>query len=199
MCESLVCFSHFIFCTLIALHCFFSKLGLFFEWNKWNLTNFTKIHSNAIICYIIVISTIHLICIKPGPGLGTLLGIPDQIVRRLVPGSSDPSGIEPATFYWVSPSKKPCQRVFLLLTLQQNLAVPRGNDPLLPAWQAGVRPWTLWDQNMAPIFVILTQANEHSLRLVATQLGGDPGIRTPYAGGDRFTVCWSHQCFSISI
>ena len=29
--------------------------------------------------------------------------------------------------------------------------------------------------------------------------GGEPGIRTPYAGGDRFTVCWSHQCFSFSI
>ena len=26
------------------------------------------------------------------------------------------------------------------------LAVPRGNDPLLYAWQAYVRPWTLWDQ-----------------------------------------------------
>jgi hypothetical protein len=28
-------------------------------------------------------------------------------VRRLAPGSSDPSGIEPATFYYISPSKKP--------------------------------------------------------------------------------------------
>ena len=58
---------------------------------------------------------------KARAGLGKSLGILDQIVRHLVPGSSDPSGIEPATFYWVGPSKKPNQRVFLLLTLQQNL------------------------------------------------------------------------------
>ena len=31
--------------------------------------------------------------------------------------------------------------------LSANLAVPRGNDPLLRAWQARVRPWTLWHQN----------------------------------------------------
>jgi hypothetical protein len=28
------------------------------------------------------------------------------------------------------------------------LAVSRGNDPLLYAWQAYVRPWTLWDQKI---------------------------------------------------
>jgi hypothetical protein len=34
---------------------------------------------------------------------------------------------------------------------------------------------------MAPIFFILTQANVHSLRLVATQLGGDDWSRTSSA------------------
>jgi hypothetical protein len=57
------------------------------------------------------------ICIKPGLGLGTSLGILVQSVRRLAPGSSDPSGIEPVTFYYFGPSKKPRQRDFLLLTL----------------------------------------------------------------------------------
>jgi hypothetical protein len=36
----------------------------------------------------------------------------------------------------------------LPITLSRHyLAVPRGNDPLLQAWQACVRPWTLWDLN----------------------------------------------------
>jgi hypothetical protein len=47
------------------------------------------------------------ICIKPGLGLGTPLGILVQSVRHHAPGSSDPSGIEPVTFYYISPSKKP--------------------------------------------------------------------------------------------
>ncbi len=44
---------------------------------------------------------------KARAGLGTSLGILVQSVRRLAPGSSDPSGIEPVTFYYFGPSKKP--------------------------------------------------------------------------------------------
>ena len=31
---------------------------------------------------------------------------------------------------------------------REKLAVPRGNDPLLLAWQANVRPWTLWNHDL---------------------------------------------------
>ena len=56
------------------------------------------------------------------------------------------------------------------------LAVPRRIELLLVAWQATVLTVILWDQ-----------------------FGGNSWSRTKYARGDRFTVCWSHQCFSVSI
>jgi len=65
-------------------------------------------------------------------GSGTSLGIPVQSVRRLAPGSSDPSGIEPATFYCFGSSNIPRQRDFLLLTLSK-LGAPNRNRTCLPA------------------------------------------------------------------
>ena len=37
---------------------------------------------------------------------------------------------------------------WMLILPAINLAVPRGNDPLLLAWQANVRPWTLWNHDL---------------------------------------------------
>ena len=54
----------------------------------------------------IVIDTIHLICIKPGPGLGTSLGILVQLATNLQ-GSSDPPGVEPVPFYYFGSSNLP--------------------------------------------------------------------------------------------
>ena len=50
------------------------------------------------------------------------------------------AGIEPTT-NWLTVN---CTTAVLLWN--KNLAVSRGNDPLLLAWQASVRPWTLWNQ-----------------------------------------------------
>ena len=54
----------------------------------------------------IVIDTIHLICIKPGPGLGTSLGILVQLATNLQE-SSDPPGVEPVPFYYQGSSNLP--------------------------------------------------------------------------------------------
>ena len=43
---------------------------------------------------------------KARAGLGTSLGILVQLATNLQ-GSSDPSGVEPVPFYYISPSKKP--------------------------------------------------------------------------------------------
>ena len=57
-------------------------------------------------CATIVIGTIHLICIKPGPGLGKLLGILVQFATNLH-RSSDQPGVEPVPFYYFGSSNLP--------------------------------------------------------------------------------------------
>ena len=59
-------------------------------------------------------------------------------VSNHLQGSSDPLGVEPITFYCFGPSKKPRQRDFLLLTLQQNLATRGGIEPPSPDRQSGI-------------------------------------------------------------